>query len=239
MEGVPRSSTGQLPIKPQTNARNAMPTPAILERYDRTIKEQLEKGAVQVGDEDPERVHYLPHHAVVRSDKTTTKLRIVYDASAKSDGPSLNECLHKGPKFNQLIFDLLLRFRSYPIALTADVEKAFLMIAVNDRDRAIYLDRRYNQGQSRVTSVPELCSVFPQAPMPRSSFTWKVTWNPTRTPFDVYSYVDDIVTGAETEEAAFDLYVQAKDMFRHGGFNLRKFQPQEIPDQLQRATATY
>ncbi|XP_064388662.1 uncharacterized protein LOC135336737 [Halichondria panicea] len=37
------------------------------------------------------------------------------------------------------------------------------------------------------------------------------------------TYVDDIVTGAETEEAAFDLYVQAKDMFRHGGFNLRKF----------------
>lgn len=36
-------------------------------------------------------------------------------------------------------------------------------------------------------------------------------------------YVDDIVTGADTEEAAFNLYAQAKDIFLHGGFNLRKF----------------
>ena len=64
----------------------------------------------------------------------TTKLRVVYDASARASGPSLNDCLHKGPKFNQLILDLLLRFRSYKIALTADIEKAFLMISVDDRD---------------------------------------------------------------------------------------------------------
>ena len=83
----------------------------------------------------------MPHHAVVRQDKTTTKLCIIYDASAKSDGPSLNECLHKGPKFN---LDLLLRFRLYRIALMADVEKAFLMIAVDDSDcdvlRFIWID---------------------------------------------------------------------------------------------------
>ena len=90
--------------------------PEILEEYDRTIKDQLEKGIIEAvpdGDPQPAQTHYLPHHAVMRQDRTTTKLRVVYDASAKSDGPSLNECLHKGPKFNQLILDLLLRFRSY------------------------------------------------------------------------------------------------------------------------------
>ena len=30
--------------------------------------------------------HYLPHHAVVRRDATTTKLRVVYDVSSRVDG---------------------------------------------------------------------------------------------------------------------------------------------------------
>ena len=46
-------------------------------------------------------VHYLPHHAVVKEQKETTKVRVVYDASAKCGGPSLNECLFAGPNFSQ------------------------------------------------------------------------------------------------------------------------------------------
>ena len=82
-------------------------------------------------------VHYLPHHAVVHYDKDTTKVRVVYDASAKSNGPSVNDCLHVGPKFNQKINELLFRFQSYPVALVADIEKAFLMISVDPNDRDV------------------------------------------------------------------------------------------------------
>ena len=58
-------------------------------------------------------VHYLPHHAVIRRDAETTKLRIVYDASSKEtkNGTSLNDCLHTGPSLNPLLFDILIRFR--------------------------------------------------------------------------------------------------------------------------------
>ena len=72
--------------------------------------------------------NYLPHHAVIRQDNVTTKLRIVYDASAKSSGPSLNECLNSGPNFNQKILYILSRFRVHQITVTADIAKAFLMI---------------------------------------------------------------------------------------------------------------
>lgn len=80
-----------------------------------------------------QQVHYLPHHGVVRQDKTTSKLRIVYDASAKSTGPSLNVCLYTGPKFGQSIFGIL-RFRLHNVALVRDIEKAFLMVSVCKRD---------------------------------------------------------------------------------------------------------
>ena len=51
---------------------------------------------------------------------------------------------YQGPKFNQYIFDLLLQFRAYRIAITADFEKACLMISVKDEDRlpAIHLGKR-------------------------------------------------------------------------------------------------
>ena len=76
------------------------------------------------------RLHYLPHHGVFRHDKQTTKLRVVYDASAITDSPSLNDCLHTGPNFGQNILEILLRFRMHHVALVGDVEKAFLMVSV-------------------------------------------------------------------------------------------------------------
>ena len=81
-------------------------------------------------------VHYLPHHAVIRTDKSTTKLRIVYDASTRAnENPSLNECLHVGPKFNKKLLDILIQFRAHRVAVTADIEKAFLMVSVEESDR--------------------------------------------------------------------------------------------------------
>ena len=74
---------------------------------------------------------------MIREEKQTTKLRIVYDASAKSTGPSLNDCLYVGPAFGQSIMDILLRFRLQKVALVADIEKAFLMITVDEEDRDV------------------------------------------------------------------------------------------------------
>ena len=59
------------------------------------MQEQLQQGIIEkVVDELPKKdgstVHYLLHHVVICKDKPTTKLRIVYDASAGADGPSLN-----------------------------------------------------------------------------------------------------------------------------------------------------
>ena len=81
-------------------------------------------------------VHYLPHHCVIQQDKQTTKLRIVYDGSAKikTDSISLNDCLETGPNLIPKLFDVLITFRWHLVAVTADIEKAFLMIGIRPSD---------------------------------------------------------------------------------------------------------
>ena len=117
-------------------------TPQLLTEYNAIIQDQLNKGIVEIVSQPShsisDQVHYLPHHGVVRQDKSTSKLRIVYDASAKTTGPSLNECLYTGPKFGQSIFDIILRFRLQQVALAGDIEKAFLMHE-GDRDSLQFL----------------------------------------------------------------------------------------------------
>ncbi|GFQ70113.1 integrase catalytic domain-containing protein [Trichonephila clavata] len=79
---------------------------------------------------------YLPHHAVIRSDKTTSRLHIVFDGSAHEDGhSSLNQSLYTGPNLHPNMLELLLRFRKNPVAFTADVKSAFLQIELDLRDR--------------------------------------------------------------------------------------------------------
>ena len=65
---------------------------------------------------------YLFHFGVVREDRETTKLRVVYNGSEKSHGPSLNDNMYKGENMNPLIFDILLRFRVHAVALSANIE---------------------------------------------------------------------------------------------------------------------
>ncbi|GFX27926.1 integrase catalytic domain-containing protein [Trichonephila clavipes] len=79
---------------------------------------------------------YQPHHAVIRSDKTTSGIRIVFDGSAHEDGQSsLNQSLYTGPNLHPNILELLLCFRKSPVAFTADVKSAFLRIELDFRDR--------------------------------------------------------------------------------------------------------
>ena len=113
--------------------------PSVLKEYDGIIKEQLNKGIIEVvTDNDSSKlakVHYLPHHPIIRKDKQTTKMRVVYDASARCNGPSLNDCLHASPAFGQNVLDIILRFRLYATALTGDIEKAFLMVSIATKDK--------------------------------------------------------------------------------------------------------
>ena len=80
-------------------------------------------------------VCYIPHHAVYKESSSTTKIRIVFnDARKISYMPSLNECLHTGPKLENNLTALLLKWRLYKIGFVTDIEKCFRHIKVHPTD---------------------------------------------------------------------------------------------------------
>ena len=101
--------------------------------YEEIIEEQRQADGPCVGG----REFCIPHKPVVRATVESTKLRIVYDGSARaSDGaPSLNDCLHAGPPLQNKLWSVLVRGRFNPVAVTGDFQKAFLQVRIREADR--------------------------------------------------------------------------------------------------------
>ncbi len=117
--------------------------PALLEKYNQVILEQIQLGIIE---EAPQKelqsplypCSYIPHQAVFRYASTTTKLRVVYDASAKGmSDMSVNQYLLRGPVMLADLCGLLMRFHLAKIALVSDIEKAFLNTGLHSSQRDI------------------------------------------------------------------------------------------------------
>lgn len=103
---------------------------------------------------------------MIREDKETTKLHIVFDGSAKleSNHFSLNDCLKKWLNLTLSIFDILVKFRTYPIGMAANIEKAFHQIVIVSKHAfavAVYLWTVYSNGGVDVCLVASKTHVAP------------------------------------------------------------------------------
>ena len=193
--------------------RHLKSNPELFRQYDQVIQEQLED---------------------IRTDKKTSKLRVVYDASAKKDGPSLNDCLYAGPSLIPLIFDILLRFHLQTIGITSDIEKAFLNVSIapQDRDflRFLWMDditkdnleiaiRRFTRVVFGVSSSPFLLN---------GTISHHISSYKDVDPDFVEEvlkslYLDDFASSVSSETEGFSLY-KLKERFKKGEFNMRKWE---------------
>jgi hypothetical protein len=213
--------------------------PKHLEEYNRNIQEQLATGIVEEvppTERDDKCIHYLPHHCVIRSDKVTTKLRVVYDGSATTEtrNYSINDCLLTGPNLIPQIFDLLVKFRQNPVGLVADIEKAFLMIGISEEDRDMLRFLWLKDAKDPHSEILKLrfCRlVFGLRSSPAvlgATIQQHLKTHERDNPEVVEHlrkslYVDDFVSGAENDERALDIYKGSKQIMCSGGFNLRKW----------------
>ncbi|XP_062538172.1 uncharacterized protein LOC134206468 [Armigeres subalbatus] len=176
--------------------------------------------------------YYLPHHAVMKPDSTTTKLRVVFDASCRtSSGISLNDALMVGPVVQDMIVDIALRFRTHRFALVGDVAKMYRMILLNPDDqqlqRIVWRDSAAEPirtfALATVTygtaAAPNLATKCLQRLSDEGQDAYPRAAKIIRKDF----YVDDMLSGVDNIEEGKLLIGQIIVLLQSAGFSLRKW----------------
>lgn len=202
------------------------------QEYDRFMSEYLSLNHMEVvpPDELSRKSYYLPHHAVIKSNSLTTKVRVVFDGSAPSkSGVCLNDIMARGPTVQPDLFSILLRFRVHKYAIAADIEKMYRQVYVAradcDLQRIVYrqspeepiVDYRLltvTYGTRSASYLATKClSIL------SDDATSHACARAIREDF----YVDDLITGAQSEEDCYAMYTELCTILNAAGMSLRKW----------------
>ena len=165
-------------------------------------------------------------------DKTSTKVRIVFDCSAKMDGVSLNDVIYAGPKLQQELFDVLIRFRRNPIALACDVKEMYLQVEIKEKDRPMFRILWRDCDDGRDPDIFEFNRVVfgKNAALMECQF---VAQENARRHENLYAmaaetvlkstYMDDSIDSVETEEEGIELHRQLDALWSLASMQARKW----------------
>lgn len=214
-----------------TLQRQFLRNPETQTEYTRCLDEYIHLGHMETVVDDNNPHYYIPHHAVFK-ESSTTRLRVVFDASCKtSNGKCLNDFLMKGPVLQPKLFATLLNWRKYKFVMAADIEKMYRMIWVHPDHRRYQRiiwkhpttgdiqNYQLNTVTFGTASAPFLAIRTLQQLAKDECSHWPLAARATLKCF----YVDDLLTGADTLEDATTLQAELIGMMSSANFNLRKW----------------
>lgn len=204
----------------------------LMDRYDKEIEVLLTEGYAEIVPpealRDAERVWYIPHHYVVNPNKPE-KLRVVFDCASSFRGQSLNQRCHQGPDLINNLLEILINFRSYEIAIQADIKAMYHQVKVPlaDRDALRFLWYRGGELQHLRMSSHLFGGVWCAA---ASTYALRRTVldHPHAHPMLRHivlnsMYVDDCLISVRDEAGAFLVLDALPELLMTGGFVLTKF----------------
>ena len=213
--------------------------PGLIRKYNDKLLEQVSLGFIEKVRNlnlHEGTLHYIPYFPVFKTDSATTKMRIVYDASVRvsSEAMSLNDCLYTGPNLMQDLTGILLKFRTHRIAFTADIEKAFLQVELNNQDmdatRLLWLKDIKNPLTVRIIwKLADFAAFYlEQRPQPsllnatiRYHLNEKENW--ITKDLTENMYMDNVVTGTNCDDKALEYYSLSRSYLQEAGVNLRQW----------------
>ena len=194
-----------------------------------------------------EQTFYMPMHGVHKETSSTTKLRVVFDGSAQtSTHISLNDILSVGPTLHPPLNNILIRFRTFRVALSADIGKMYREILLHPQDQHLHRFLWRAQPDQEIKSYCMNRLTFGISSSPylavrtlQQCATDFGSTSPTASYHVVNSfYVDDLLGGADSEDQAVQLFSELRCMLGKGGFQLKKWRSSSksvlnhIPEEL-------
>lgn len=209
--------------------------PSIKARYSDVFKEYIDLGHMEPVHSDERNMStavYLAHHAVVREDKVTSKVRIVFDASMKgSNGVSLNDDLMVGPMLQPPLRHIIMRWRMHPISLCADIIKMYRQVKVSPEhaefQRVVWRD----DPESEIKEYKLVRVTFGTAAAPYLAVKslQQVAVDTCESLPEIAEiiknefYVDDLMSGCQTVEEGLHIHRKLTDVLTKGRFQLQKW----------------
>ena len=201
--------------------------------YDEIIKDYERKGYVKKvpKSNEPEQ-WFLPHFPVIRQDRTTTKVRMVFDAAAKDNGKCLNDAVRPGPKLQRELTDVLTRFRRAPIALSGDISEMFLQVGLVEEDRRYhrFLWRDFDSRKDpdhyefkRLLFGNRASPFCAQHVVHTHAKVHAADYPHAAETVDNSMYVDDVLDSFETVDEAIQLRHELSELLAMCNFKLRKW----------------
>ncbi|XP_076231248.1 uncharacterized protein LOC143177269 [Calliopsis andreniformis] len=211
--------------------RKFLRNPDLMQGYSAVIQEYIALGHMSQVDAPDAPEFYLPHHAVMKPTSSTTKIRVVFDGSAKTtSGISLNDTQLVGPTIQDDIFSLLLRFRIHAYVITGDIEKMYRQFIVRPEDRR-YQRILWRNDRNEISTYQLNTVTFglSSAPFLAIRCLHQLADDERNSCPKAASilkqdlYVDDLLTGASSYDEALGLRNEIIDLLQRGGLNIRQW----------------
>ncbi|XP_045504751.1 uncharacterized protein LOC123701362 isoform X1 [Colias croceus] len=206
--------------------------PVFKEQYCKFIKEYITLNHMYE-NKNPEKDIYtylLPHHGVCRETSLSTKLRVVFDASAvTTSGLSFNNIQNIGPTVQDDLYSILVRMRQHKFIATADVEKMYRMIYVHEDQHQLQqiLWRFEPYEQIKQYKLKTVTYGTASAPYLATRCLKQLGLEcPDKVISEIIQrdfYVDDLITGASSEKELLQICKGVIKQLQSGQFHLRKW----------------
>ncbi|XP_073951812.1 uncharacterized protein [Choristoneura fumiferana] len=199
--------------------------------YEQFINEYANLGHLSASDVDiPDDSYFVSHHPVLKLTSESTKLRVVFNGSARTtSGYSVNDLQMVGPTIQDSLFNILLRFRTYKYVLTGDVEKMYRQIEVQEPDRNLQLIlwRTHENSPLKTLKLNTVTYGYSSASFLSTRCLWQLgeecADDKIKKIIQNDFLVDDLLTGSDTKEELYYIKNGVERALSAGCFPLRKY----------------